>query len=79
MATDLDQKLLPDVITLPLIVVALVLTLTGLNPLLADKDLPIASALAGGHRGAASCSSPSTSWSRARWAWATSSSSPAWA
>ncbi|HVQ21821.1 MAG TPA: A24 family peptidase [Candidatus Saccharimonadia bacterium] len=48
MATDLDQKLLPDVITLPLIVAALVLTLTGLNPLLADKELPIASALLAG-------------------------------
>jgi leader peptidase (prepilin peptidase) / N-methyltransferase len=48
MATDLDQKLLPDVITLPLIAVAFVLTLTGLNPLLAGKDLPIASALLAG-------------------------------
>ncbi|MFI5291580.1 MAG: prepilin peptidase [Candidatus Limnocylindrales bacterium] len=48
MATDLDQKLLPDVITLPLVVVAFVLTLTGLNPLLADKDLPIASSLIAG-------------------------------
>lgn len=48
MATDLDQKLLPDVITLPLIVVALVLTVTGTNPLLAGKDLPIASALMAG-------------------------------
>jgi leader peptidase (prepilin peptidase)/N-methyltransferase len=48
MATDLDQKLLPDLITLPLIVVALVLTLTGLNPLLAGKELPIASALLAG-------------------------------
>jgi leader peptidase (prepilin peptidase)/N-methyltransferase len=48
MATDLDQKLLPDVITLPLIVVGLLLTVTGLNPLLAGKDLPIASALIAG-------------------------------
>ena len=48
MATDLDQKLLPDIITLPLIVAALVLTLTGNNPLLADKELPIASALLAG-------------------------------
>ena len=48
MATDLDQKLLPDIITLPLIVAALVLTVTGLNPLLADKELPIASALLAG-------------------------------
>lgn len=48
MATDLDQKLLPDLITLPLIGIALVLTLTGTNPLLADKDLPIVSALLAG-------------------------------
>jgi len=48
MATDLDQKLLPDLITLPLIVAALILTVTGLNPLLAGKDLPIASALIAG-------------------------------
>jgi leader peptidase (prepilin peptidase)/N-methyltransferase len=48
MATDLDQKLLPDIVTLPLIVAALILTLSGLNPLLADKELPIASALLAG-------------------------------
>jgi leader peptidase (prepilin peptidase) / N-methyltransferase len=48
MATDLDQKLLPDLITLPLIVVALVLSVTGLNPLLAGKDLPVVSALLAG-------------------------------
>ncbi|MET1232068.1 MAG: A24 family peptidase [Candidatus Limnocylindrales bacterium] len=48
MATDLDQRLLPDLITLPLIVVGLVLTVTGLNPLLAGKDLPVASALIAG-------------------------------
>jgi len=48
MATDLDQKLLPDLVTLPLIVAALVLTVTGLNPLLAGKELPIASALIAG-------------------------------
>jgi leader peptidase (prepilin peptidase)/N-methyltransferase len=48
MATDLDQKLLPDLLTLPLIVLALVLTVTGLNPLLAGKELPIASALLAG-------------------------------
>jgi leader peptidase (prepilin peptidase) / N-methyltransferase len=48
MATDLDQKLLPDLITLPLVVAGLVLTVTGLNPLLAGKDLPIASALIAG-------------------------------
>ena len=48
MATDLDQKLLPDLLTLPLIVVALVLTVAGLNPLLAGKDLPVVSAVIAG-------------------------------
>ncbi len=37
LATDLDQKLLPDVITLPLIVYAALVTLLGLNPVLAGK------------------------------------------
>ncbi|HET7676935.1 MAG TPA: A24 family peptidase [Candidatus Limnocylindrales bacterium] len=46
MATDLDQKLLPDVITLPLIPVALVVLLLGLNPLLEGKALALPSALA---------------------------------
>ena len=48
MATDLDQKLLPDLITLPLIGVAVVLVVTGLDPLLAGKEQPIASALIAG-------------------------------
>jgi leader peptidase (prepilin peptidase) / N-methyltransferase len=48
MATDLHQRLLPDVLTLPLIPVALVLLLLGLNPLLAGKDLAWISALAAG-------------------------------
>jgi leader peptidase (prepilin peptidase)/N-methyltransferase len=47
-ATDLDQKLLPDVITLPLIPFALVVVVLGMDPLLAGKDLAIASALAAG-------------------------------
>ncbi len=34
LATDLDQRLLPDVVTLPLIPAALVIDLAGLNPLL---------------------------------------------
>lgn len=52
LATDLDQRLLPDLITLPLIVyaaaVSLVAPLLGLdlNPLLADKSLGAASAIA---------------------------------
>jgi leader peptidase (prepilin peptidase)/N-methyltransferase len=37
LATDLDQRLLPDVITLPLIVYAAAVTLLGLNPVLAGK------------------------------------------
>lgn len=37
LATDLDQKLLPDVITLPLIGYAAAVTMLGLNPVLADK------------------------------------------
>ncbi len=37
LATDLDQRLLPDLITLPLIAYAAVVTLLGLNPILAGK------------------------------------------
>jgi leader peptidase (prepilin peptidase)/N-methyltransferase len=48
LATDLDQRLLPDVITLPLIPYALVVVLLGWDPLLAGKDLGIASAFAAG-------------------------------
>ena len=47
-ATDLDQKLLPDVITLPLIPFALLMVVLGLDPLLAGKDLALVSALAAG-------------------------------
>jgi leader peptidase (prepilin peptidase)/N-methyltransferase len=52
LATDLDQKLLPDLITFPLIGYAALVTLlpvvlgTELNPLLAGKDLGPASAVA---------------------------------
>jgi leader peptidase (prepilin peptidase) / N-methyltransferase len=51
LATDLDQRLLPDLITLPLIGYAAVVTLlapllgTTLNPLLADKDAGAISAV----------------------------------
>jgi leader peptidase (prepilin peptidase)/N-methyltransferase len=48
LATDLDQRLLPDVITLPLIPYALVVVLLGWDPLLAGKELGVASALAAG-------------------------------
>lgn len=40
MATDLDQRLLPDVITLPMIPLALVVALAGLNPLVPPGALP---------------------------------------
>jgi leader peptidase (prepilin peptidase)/N-methyltransferase len=45
LATDLDQMLLPDLITLPLIVYAAILLVTGLNPVLAEKGLGLASGL----------------------------------
>ena len=45
MATDLDQRLLPDLITLPLIPAALAVVLAGQDPLLAGKGLGAASGL----------------------------------
>jgi leader peptidase (prepilin peptidase) / N-methyltransferase len=42
LATDLDQRLLPDVITLPLVPFAVVVDIAGLNPLVAPADLPFA-------------------------------------
>jgi leader peptidase (prepilin peptidase) / N-methyltransferase len=42
LATDLDQRLLPDVITLPAIPLAFVVTLAGINPLVPPGQLPIA-------------------------------------
>jgi leader peptidase (prepilin peptidase)/N-methyltransferase len=39
MATDLDQRLLPDVITLPMIPVSLAVTLLGWNPLVPSDQL----------------------------------------
>ncbi len=42
LATDLDQRLLPDVITLPAIPLALLFTLSGMNPLLTPDELPLA-------------------------------------
>ena len=47
-ATDLDQKLLPDLLTLPLIPVTLVLVLSGWDPILASKDLALLSAVVAG-------------------------------
>ena len=46
LATDLDQRLLPDVLTLPVIPVALVYALSGSNPLVGDE-------IVAGHRGRA--------------------------
>jgi leader peptidase (prepilin peptidase)/N-methyltransferase len=46
LATDLDQRLLPDEITLPLIPAALAVLLIGWNPVLAGKELGVASGLA---------------------------------
>jgi len=46
LATDLDQRLLPDVITLPAIPLALGFVLLGLDPLVAVGDLPVAIAVA---------------------------------
>ena len=48
LATDLDQKLLPDVLTLPLIAYSVVVLLLGWNPMLAGKELAIATAVAAG-------------------------------
>jgi leader peptidase (prepilin peptidase)/N-methyltransferase len=45
LATDLEQKLLPDAITLPLIPLALVAVLAGVDPLLAGKGQGLASAI----------------------------------
>ncbi len=42
LATDLDQRLLPDLITLPAIPLAFVFSLSGLNPLVPVGVLPIA-------------------------------------
>jgi prepilin signal peptidase PulO-like enzyme (type II secretory pathway) len=48
LATDLDQRILPDVITLPLVAYAATLLLLGRSPLLADLELGLASGLAAG-------------------------------
>jgi leader peptidase (prepilin peptidase)/N-methyltransferase len=48
LATDLDQKLLPDLVTFPLMAYALAVLLLGWNPLLDDKSLGTISALAAG-------------------------------
>jgi len=48
LATDLDQKLLPDVITLPLIGFAAVVLVAGWSPLLANRELALLSGIAAG-------------------------------
>lgn len=40
LATDLDQRLLPDVLTLPVIPIALVYAISGTNPLVESELLP---------------------------------------
>lgn len=42
LATDLDQRLLPDVVTLPAVPLAFVFSLSGLNPLVPPGLLPVA-------------------------------------
>jgi len=46
LATDLDQRLLPDLLTLPMIAVAAVVLVLGWSPLLAGKELAIVSGVA---------------------------------
>jgi leader peptidase (prepilin peptidase) / N-methyltransferase len=46
MATDLDQRLLPDELTLPLVPAGLILLVVGWNPLLNGKPLGVESGLA---------------------------------
>jgi len=48
LATDLDQRLLPDVITLPLIPLAGLYSLGALNPLVPVAELPLAAVAAAG-------------------------------
>lgn len=48
LATDLDQKLLPDLLTLPLIGYTAFILLAGWSPLLADRELALFSGVAAG-------------------------------
>ena len=43
LATDLDQRLLPDLLTLPMIAIAAIVLVGGWSPLLAGKELAIVS------------------------------------
>ena len=58
LATDLDQRLLPDELTLPVIPVALLLASTGQNPLV-GAELPIARGRRCDRRSGRSCYLPS--------------------
>lgn len=46
LATDLDQRLLPDLVTLPMIVVAAVVLVAGWSPLLEGKEFALVSGVA---------------------------------
>lgn len=48
LATDLDQRLLPDALTLPMIPIALAVLLFGWDPVLSAKALGLASGLVAG-------------------------------
>jgi leader peptidase (prepilin peptidase)/N-methyltransferase len=48
LATDLDQRLLPDLITLPLIGYAAIVLIAGWNPLLESRQLGLVSGIAAG-------------------------------
>lgn len=48
LATDLDQRILPDVVTLPMIPAALAILIAGWDPLLADKSFGVVSGLVAG-------------------------------
>jgi len=48
LATDLDQRLLPDLITFPLMGYSAIVLLLGWDPLLSGKDLGVASGLVAG-------------------------------
>jgi leader peptidase (prepilin peptidase)/N-methyltransferase len=48
LATDLDQRMLPNVLTMPLIGYAAVLLVLGLSPLLAGRELALFSGIAAG-------------------------------
>ncbi len=52
LATDLDQRLLPDVLTFPLAIGAVVAVLAGLDPFVATADLPLTAVVAVGIPGA---------------------------